>query len=102
MKSHLSVLAFALLLVVPFAGNLEAADKDVRVINTAAEAVPVTVQGTAVVAGNVTVTGKVGIASDAVQPFQVSAISTQVGNNVSTVTVATVPQANGWSSNGFR
>ena len=88
-------------------------DRDVRVINTAAEAVPVT--------GNVSVSGSVSVsntptvnlgagssvainntnanpvpvfntnASDAFTPFQAVANSTQSGNNVSTVTVATVP-----------
>jgi hypothetical protein len=97
MKVHVAVLAVALMFVAAVTGYGAPADKDVRVINTPAEAVPVAVQGTANV--NVTNTptvtlaagAKVSIASDAAQPFQVSANSTQVGNNVSTVTIATVP-----------
>ncbi|HSP16677.1 MAG TPA: hypothetical protein VLV78_18165 [Thermoanaerobaculia bacterium] len=77
-KTAVTALGFSALIVVlflasPVAMNAIPSDKDVRVVNTTMEPVPVLNM------------------SDARQPFQVGAVGTQNGTNVSTLTVATVP-----------
>lgn len=71
--SGFAILGIALLLVSPPVSHAVPSDKDVRVINTTLEPVPV-----------------VNI-NDAGQPFQTSASATQLNSNVSSVNITTVP-----------
>jgi len=87
MECSLSKLALAgaLTILCP-AARAAAIDKDVRVVNTAAEAVPVTVQGTATVTGGVTianatsnpvpVVGHVTVASPLPRPLSMTVFGT--------------------------
>ncbi len=82
-----SFVVIILLLVSAPLGNAVPGDKDVRVVNTTAEPVPIA--GTVQVA----TTSPVPVVNinDARQPYQLATNSTQNGTNVSLVTIGTVP-----------
>ena len=87
-----TLMVVALLLAAP--ASHAASDKDVRVINTAAEAIPTVAQGTTTIAGTVNLAPgtTVNVAGAAQQPFAATVGSVQPNlTNVSTATLATVP-----------
>jgi hypothetical protein len=100
--SRLAVLAVVLLLANPLTLQaLPPTDKDVRVINTPAEAVPVVAQGTTTIAGNVSVTNtptvnlapgtSVAVTTAAPEPYQKYVGATNTGTNVHSFNLGTVP-----------
>lgn len=95
-------LAIVLLLSSPLTVQaLPPTDKDVRVINTTAEAVPTVAQGTTTIAGNVSVTNtptvnlapgtSVACTTAAPEPYQKYVGATNTGTNVHTFSLGTVP-----------
>jgi hypothetical protein len=101
LKNHLlaasgfAILVVGLMFTSPAPSNAVPGPQDVIVVNPAAMPVPTAAQGITTISGNVNVTNPMAnpvfSLGEVIRPFHAFANSTQSGNNVSTVDVATVP-----------